>query len=279
MTRDNDNKRDFNGNPGPNIDPVDVIKCRECGSMVRRVNNQHLQTDRCRYAYPEKVRTGNDEREDIRRDNHPETVEEYKTKYPDAPVISPRDQMELAQTNRREETDQRRKEMVKRRWYGENMTDIVSSLAQKHDVTESTIWKDWSNRDQWLPRVFDLGDAEHVVLEALAQKQDVVQRLNRLARTAETQEELDTARMALKSVGDELSDIVNMQMDLGNIDKAATKHQVEVEGDIEHRHEPVGDRLSEDTLKQLDEITDGDDEEIIDAQYEVVEDEEGDDEQ
>lgn len=271
MTRDNDGKVNTDtGDPGPNLEPADVIRCRECTNMVRRVNSQHLQSDRCMYSAPEKVRTGKDEREDLLRPDHPTTVEEYKEKHPDAPVISPRQQMQLAEANRDEEVDGRRKEMLKRRWRGEAMTNIVESLANRYDVSEDTIWKDWSKRDQWISRVFGLEDAEAVVVEALAQKQDVRERLMGIARKAEDQNEISEATRALKAVDDNIDETIEHQQKLGNVDQAASQHEVHVDGDVSHEHKPVGDGLDRETLEQLDDMTGGDDEEIIDAKFETV---------
>ena len=153
MTRDNDDRIDpETGDPGPSIEPADVIECRECGRMVRRVNTQHLQTDRCMYTDPAEVRTGRDGREDLLRPDHPKTVAEYKEKYPDAPLMSPRERLKLAEANRDEEVDERRREMLRRRWRGREMGDIVSSLADSHGVTESALWKDWAKREEWIGR-------------------------------------------------------------------------------------------------------------------------------
>lgn len=276
MTKDNENKVDTStGEPGPNIEPVDVIKCRECGGMVRRVNSQHLQSDRCMYTAPEKVRTGEEPRDDLLRPDHPTTVEEYKDQYPDAPVVSPREQMMLAEANRDDEVDNRRRELLKRRWRGEPMSNIVESLASRYDVTENAIWKDWTKRDQWIARVFGLDDAEAVVVESLAQKQDVRERLLNIARQAEDQNEISEAVRALKAVDDNIDETIEHQQKLGNVEKAASKHEVHVDGEVDHdhQHEAVGDGLDEDTLRQLDDLTGGEDEEVIDAEFEVVEDE------
>lgn len=277
MTRDNDGRVNTdNGEPGPGIEPADVIQCRECGGMVRRLNNQHLETDRCRYTKPEEVRVGEDDREDLLRQDHPDTVAEYKDKYPDAPVISPRERMKLAETNRDPDVDARRRELLKRRWRGESMTNIVESLANRHDVSENAIWTDWTDRDKWIGRVFGLEDAETVVVESLAQKQDVRERLMKVASRAEDQNEINAAVRALKAVDDNIDDTIEHQQKLGNVDQAASQHEVHVEGEVDHKHEPVGDGLDEDTLRQLDEMTGGEDEEVIDAEYEVVDEEEAD---
>lgn len=274
MTRDNENMVDTStGDPGPNLEPADVIKCRECGGMVRRVNSQHLQTDRCRYVNPEGVRVNRDEKDHQLRPDHPETVEEYKEKYPDAPVVSPRERVKLAETNRDPETDARRREIMRRRWNSENMTDIVEDLARRYDIEEDTIWKDWQRRDEWIDRVFGLEDSEAVIKEVLAQKHDVRQRLMNVYNRAQDQNEQNAAIRALKAVDKSLNDSVDIHQTIADDEPSG---DVRVEGEVTHTHRPAGDGLAEDTLRRLDEETGGGDEEIVDAQYEVVE-EEGDD--
>lgn len=271
ITRDNDGRVNTNnGNPGPDVEPVDVIKCRECGNLVRRINTQHLQTDRCRYTQPEKVRVNRDDRDDLLRPDHPETLEEYKDKHPDAPVVAPRERMKLAEANRDPEVDSRRKEMLKRRWRGEPMTNIVESLARKNDVTENAIWKDWADRSKWIDRVFGLDDAEAVVVEALAEKTDIKEELRQMARRAEDQEQISEAIRALKAVDDNLDDIIDHQKDLTEVGDRARRQEVHVEGEVTHEHKP-GEDLDEETLKQLDELTGGEDEDVVDAEFEVVE--------
>ena len=274
MTHDNSGRVNTDtGDPGPDLEPADVIKCRECGGMVRRVNTQHLGTDRCRYTQPEEVRSNRDEREDLLRPDHPETVREYKEKYPDAPVFSPRQKMVLAEANREERVDERRREMLKRRWRGEAMTDIVESLAERYDVTESMVWSDWQARGDWISRVFGLDDAEAVVVESLAQKQDVRERLLRVARQAEDEGDQSEAIRALKAVDRNIDDAIEHQQKLGNVDKAASEHRVHVDGGVDHDHEhelSPGEELGEETLEQLDGLTGGEGEEVVDAEYEVV---------
>lgn len=264
MTKDNEGRRNDEGNPGPAIEPVDVIKCRECGHMVRRVNTQHLQTDRCTFVDQDKF-----DDESQRRPNHPETVQEYKDKYPGAPIMSPREKMNLVEKNSNDETDQRRRELMRRRWRGEEMADIVKSLASKYDVTTNAIYKDWSDRERWLPRVFGIEDAEAVVTEALAQKQNVRERLLRVARRAEDTNEVNAAIRALKAVDKNIDDTIEHQRKLGEV--ASADQTVEVTGKVSHEHERLGDDLDEDELEAIDAITGGEDEEVIDAEFQEVE--------
>lgn len=261
MTRDNDGRVDTStGDPGPELEPADVIQCRECGSMVRRVNSQHLTSDRCVYTDPEEVRTG-DERPDLARPDHPETVEEYREKYPGAPVMSPRERMELSKSARDDEVDERRRELLRRRWNGESMTNIVESLADRYGVSEDTVWKDWTNRSDWIGVVFGLSDTEAVVQEALAQKRNVRERLMRLARRSEDENELNAAIRALKAVDANLNDTVEHEMEMHEMleDRGIdpeTGEPIDVESEDVTGEQP-GEDLSEETLRQLDEITGG----------------------
>lgn len=271
MTKDNEGKRNKEGEPGPNMEPSDVIRCRECGGFVRRVNTQHLRSDRCKYAGSvDEITTADGYREDLLRPDHPETTAEYKEMYPDAPVINPRERAELAEKARDEEASERRRELIKRRWRGEKMGKIKESLAEKYDASTRTITRDWRNREEWIGPVFGLEDADAVVLESLAQKQDVRERLLRIARQAEDQQEISQAIRALKAVDDNIDETIDHQQNLGKVAQATSKHKVEVEGEVDHRHEAVGDDLDEETLKQLDDITGGDDEEVIDAEFQEV---------
>lgn len=278
MTRDDSGNYDEStGDPGGDLQPRDVIKCRECGGLVRRVNHQHLVSDRCKYTKPEDVRTGKAEREDLLRPDHPTTTQEYKEMYPDAPVMAPTQSKMLSEAAKDPEVRDRRQSLLRRRWRGEPMTDIVESLADKHGVAERTIWDDWRNREDWLPELFGLGNAEAVVVESLAQKKDVRERLLKIANRAETMDEHDTARKALKAVDANIDKTIEHQQNLGEVEQAATKHEVEVSGEISH--EPGAD-LDDDTVEALDAITGGGDgggdggggEGVIDADFREVDD-------
>lgn len=262
MTKDNNGETSYNGEPAPELQPKDVIKCRECGGLVRRVNNQHLQTNRCMYVGEE----GKNTHDWNERPDHPETVAEYKEKYPDAPVMSPKERMNLAEQAASEEADQRKKEMLKRRWRGERMTDIAEALADKYDCAESTIRADYARRGEWLGRVFGIEDTEAMIAEGMAEKKQVRQRLMRIAGRAESENELKTAIQALKAVDSSVEDEMDTQMELSDLATSKTEHHVRVEHDAVR----PGDEADAEELAAIDEITGGADEEIIDADFEEV---------
>jgi len=279
MTRDNEGYVDPDtGNPGPNLEPSDVIKCRECGNMVRRVNRGHLQSDRCRYTDPKAVRTGKDDREDLLRPDHPETVGEYEEKYPDAPRLSPALRKDLRESAIDDEVSERRRELTRRMWRGEDPGDVYDRLEQKYDTPRGTLRYDWSTRSEWMGRVFGLEDAEAVVMEALAEKNEVRSRLKRLARRAEDTNDVSEAVRALKAADSSLDETIEHLRDLGRVASADSTHKVEVEGSVEHDHThgPAGDRLPDETLEQLDALTGGADADVVDAKFERVDDEDED---
>lgn len=245
------------------LEPADVVRCRECGGLVRRVNEQHLETDRCKYGSVEARRHGDP------RPDHPDTVQGYKEKHPDAPVMSPREKRKLASANEDPEVTERRKELMRRRWRGDSMSRIVESLANRYGVEESTIWADFRDRENWIRRVFGLVDAESAVVEALAQKEQIRSELRNIASRAKNQNELRAATAALKEVNSSLDKDVEHRREVA---EAATPDQTEVSGEVTvtHRTDPGSD-LDEETLENLDRLTGGAGEEIVDAEFAEVE--------
>lgn len=272
MTRDDSGEVDDRGDPGSNLDAAEVIICQECNNVVRRVNSQHLQSGRCRYTYRDTPH-----KEEYKREDHPETVEDYKDKHSDAPVISPAERKRIKSQNSSEEADERRREMMERRWNGEDMSRIKESIANKHDVTPRTVRRDWANRDEWIGRVFGIEEAETIVAESLAQKKDIRRRLMRAASQAEHQEELGHMVRALKAVDDNIDDMIDNLTETGLIEGAVERHEVALEGKVEHEHRTgdAGEELDEATMRDLDALTGGDDdepiEEVVDAEYREVE--------
>lgn len=270
MTRDNDGNVTEEGNPGKNIQPSEVIRCRECGNLVRRVNTQHLQADRCVF----KTRGEGVDKENHRREDHPLSVDEYKEKYPDAPVMAPAERRAIAEQNASEEADERRREMMTRRWNGEDLTEIKKSIADKYGVAARTVRHDWESRSKWIGRVFGLEEAEAVVAEALAQKQDVRRRLMRAASRAEHEQEFDDMIKALKAVDQNIDDTIENLSETGMIEGAIDRKEIRVEGSVEHEHsaEDPGEGLDESTLRDLDALTGSDGEEaVVDAEFREVE--------
>lgn len=261
--------------PAPvNPEPEDVIQCRECGNMVRRVNQQHLRTDRCRYVDTDEVSVNRHEKDHLLREDHPETVDAYKEKYPDAPVISPRERQKLARASVDEEADRRKRELLQRRWRGDDLNTIVDELSDEFGVAEGTIRADWSKRNEWIDRVFGLEDAEAVVAEALARQTDVADRLDRLASRALSEGDIGEARRTLSELANVLDDISDRQMELADLGEAVSEHRVSVEGRVDHEHhaEEIGSDLSPDERQALDDITS---EDAIEVESRAVDADEG----
>ena len=260
MTRDNEGKTAGNGEPAPELQPDDVIKCRECSGLVRRINNQHLQTNRCMYTDPE----GKNTHDHKLRPDHPETVDEYKQKYPDAPVMSPAERLKYSRRASNEEVDKRRREMMQRLWNGEDLSEIAGHLAEKYGCSESRIHADYSERGDWLTRVYGMEEAEAIMAQGMAQKKEVRQKLMRIANRAESENELKTAIKALKAVDSSVEDELDMHMEMGKI--AQEGDDAEVAHDAVR---PGGDAETEE-LEAIDEITGGEGEEIVDVDFEEV---------
>lgn len=269
MTRDNAGLVNTNtGEPGPNLEPADVIKCRECGGMVRRINKGHLTADRCVYTDPEQARTARDDKAHYKRADHPTTVADYKEKHPDAPTMSPALKARMAEANIDDRTSQRRRDMMRRVWRGESPSEAYDAIQHKYGVERSTLRADWADRESWIGRVFGLKDAEATVLSALAEKDEIRKRYRALATRAEDNNEIGEATRALKAADDNIDATVRHLRDLGRVASAGSSHTVEVKGAVDHNHRPAGAALDEATLRQIDEITGGDDEIIVDAEYE-----------
>lgn len=267
MTADNSGLRDADGNPGRDVAPADVVMCRECGNLVRRVNKQHLLSARCRFTAPPEERwTDEGPDEDRLRDDHPETVAEYKEMYPDAPVMSPAEREKLSDINRSEEADERRRELARAKWSGETLGECAGRIAEKHGVSESRVRSDWADRSEWMGRAFGLDDAEAVIMESLAHKKDLRESFGRLARKAEDSEEISEAIRALKAKDDNVDEMIQHQMDLNDL-RAPDKTEVTVSGSVDHEHRAVGDGLDEDTLASIDAITGGGPDGAVDVEF------------
>lgn len=273
MTRDNAGRtNDWRaGEPGKALAPADVIECRECGGLVRRVNNQHLRARRCRLKDPD----GDPDNERNQREDHPTTVSDYKEKHPGAPVVSPREREELSRRYADPETDARRREIVRSRWSGERMTAIVERVAEQHGVAETTVWRDWVRRDEWLPRVFDIDDTSTKLVEILARQDDVIGRLERLAARAESQGDTDEARRILaevrKALSDQFGNVADFRERAGEAGVSG-RASVEVSGRIEHEHRGApGEELDDETLADIDRLVE--DGEVVDAEYTPIEEE------
>lgn len=269
MTRDNAGRTDGSwrpGEPGKALEPADVVGCRECGGLVRRVNNQHLRSDRCRLIRPDK---GTEE--DNLRSDHPTTVAGYREKHPDAPVMAPRERLKLSEANADPEVDERRRELVKSRWQGEDMGSIVGRLSERYGVSENAVWRDWTRREEWLPRVFGIDDAHTAVMEAIARHGDVLDRLDRLARRAESQSEVEEARRVYKEVAKATKDQADLLLSaterMGEAG-APQSASLRVSGRIEHEHRnsrgAPGEELDDETLREVDDLTGG---EVVDAEF------------
>lgn len=249
MTRDRQGRyHPDTGDPGPDLEPEDVIKCRECNSLVRRINHGHLTSDRCRYTDPEDVRVNREDRDDLLRHDHPETIEEYREKYPDAPLMSPAEKMKLAKANEVAEVTERRRELLSARFTAEPMKDIVERLSEKHGVAESTIRSDWAHRRDWLARVLDAGELEVKVLELMAEREHNKKVHRRLARKAEDQNQLGIAIQAIREADAIAEDMVDTYAEWSREDR----DEIDVESTIE---EAPGEELDEETLAHLDELT------------------------
>jgi len=257
MTEDNSGDADGVGNPGPDLEPADVIKCRECGNMVRRVNQEHLRTDRCRYVDTEEASVARYDKDDRLRKDHPETLDDYKEKYPDAPTVSPRLRQELAERASDEDVAQRRRELIRARWRGEEPGAVAERLAEKYGVAESTVKRDWRDRGEWIGRVFGVEDAEAVVLESIAQKKEVREQLLRLGQRAADTEDINAAVRAMKAADSNIDDTIEHLRKLGEVASAADEKRITVEGevDVDHDHTDPGESLDEDTLEKLDALT------------------------
>lgn len=266
MTRDNAGRTNDwrDGEPGKALAPADVVSCRECGGLVRRVNNQHLRSRRCKLKDPD-----GEERERNLRDDHPTTVAEYKEKHPDAPLVSPREKRQLSKANADPEVSARRRELVKARWRGEQMGDIVERLADQYEVSENTVWRDWTRRGEWIERAFDIEDADAAMVEVIARHEDAIDRMDRLSRRAESQGDVSEARRTLEKVMGALGKHADL---VDNIRESADEMglpsgRVEVSGTVEHEHRGApGEELDDEILQALDEEGG----EVIDARFREV---------
>jgi len=50
---------------------------------------------------------------------------------------------------------------------GVSTSEWVPIIADRHGVTESAIWSDWTRRDRWLPQIFSLDKGAYKVSELL----------------------------------------------------------------------------------------------------------------
>ena len=62
----------------------------------------------------------------------------------------------------------RRLSMVKKRSMGLTLADTVKELHSEYKVSKTWLYADWRSRDQWLPYILDLKDAERNYWDCLA---------------------------------------------------------------------------------------------------------------
>lgn len=127
----------------------------------------------------------------------------------------------------REELRERRKEMLKLYFRGVATTDWVQKLANKYDVAESTIYRDWRNREEWVDEVFEIGDVMSSVDANMAELSNVKEEAWRVYHKAK---DYNKKIGALKTIKNSVKDKLKLLQSLGEIHKEADKHKVEVEG-------------------------------------------------
>lgn len=78
-----------------------------------------------------------------------------------------------ASKEKMEETRERRKELTKRVFKGEDLRNsIAPDLAEKYGITESRIYDDWNNRSEWMEDTFyvDTDNSKDYIMELVAEQ-------------------------------------------------------------------------------------------------------------
>lgn len=56
---------------------------------------------------------------------------------------------------------------------GTNLKKVSKILSKEYDVKEDTIKRDWRRRETWLPKIYQLEDAELILSEILAEHREI----------------------------------------------------------------------------------------------------------
>jgi hypothetical protein len=68
---------------------------------------------------------------------------------------------------------ERRRELIKNKNLGFSLSDVVTALASKYDVTEQAIYNDYRRRKTWLPFLLEIDDPQGFFYDLLAQHREI----------------------------------------------------------------------------------------------------------
>ncbi len=127
----------------------------------------------------------------------------------------------------REEVAKRRREMCSFVFRGMPIVKAAEILAQKYDVKKDTLKVDWSNREEWIPELFDLQDEKQIILDIIAEQKEIKKHYWRLFQEAQNNY---TVQMGLlKGVQETNDKLLTMLQSLGKVHKEPDKLELEKE--------------------------------------------------
>ena len=158
-----------------------------------------------------------------------------------------------------EEINQRRRLMFSLVSRGMSPTQAARKLAEKYDVAFCTIKSDWSKRDEWMPKIFDLDNPQKIVLDLVVELKDIKSEM------WSNYSEIDNPKVkvdVLKEIKEMDKDILSTLQSIGAVPKAAEKLMLtgqEEENDI------IDITPREKLEKELDKLEVGDVDGTIDS--------------
>lgn len=150
-------------------------------------------------------------------------------------------------------TRERRRKHATMRMMGMQPGKVNRKLAKEYEVTEKRIENDWSDRANWLPKVFDFEDAEAVVETLVAEKMMIKKELWKQHDQAESPE---VKRRIMKQINGMTDSVLEILQDLGRARKEPMKHEL----DLATVSDETGEMIDE-VLREIQEEIEEDTEE------------------
>jgi len=122
----------------------------------------------------------------------------------------------------------RRRELAHMIFMGVDKSEAFEKIAELHDVKPHTVRCDWSQREDWLRKVFDIEVDEEVIELILSEQRFVRDKYMEIYRTAKSE---STKLGCLNSVRDANEQLIDLMQKLGILDKQ--KDKLEITGKME----------------------------------------------
>lgn len=122
-------------------------------------------------------------------------------------------------------TQERRRKHATMRMMGMKPAKVKRKLAKEYDVTEKHIENEWSQRSEWLPKVFDYADVEGAVEQLVSEKVMIKRELWSQFREAESPE---VKRRIMSQIDGMTDSVMEILQDLGRAKHERSNVQVDI---------------------------------------------------